>query len=322
MRTHPIQAPLRQLFAAIGLGLALSLGACGTKHQHHRSSVESRGTDWKAEGSVSTAPLQLTSPLVGDSFLSLSVQSERIEREYSFDMVRHESRQSRDPNVMAMAVGVTTLGLFCLVSDDCFGDSGEWRGGNARRENVQPTGRVRPLVEPYDGRVSADVLVQAFDAGGAMIDQLQSSVSGNGKLRVPVKTLAEQLPRRPAQLRVTTTLRSVQTEPTRQTLGAVELAPMRLYAEQWLPPAEQQALLIARLKPQLLAGDHRGALKNFAGLQALPITLPDSFLYLHAQSLLKTGARDQGYQYLQKYITASGESGTYATEARAQLALP
>jgi len=315
-----IEARPQRLFAA---GLALALAACGTQHMHHREHVQGQGSEWRAEGSVSEAPLALVSPRIDGSNLSFEVQSRRIEREYVFDLVVYESRRSQDPNLAAVAVGVTTLGLFCLVSsDECFGKSGNWQASDPQRNNVKPSGRTRPLLERYDAGVGADVLLQGFDAAGSVIGQATARASGKGTLRVPVKTLAEQLPQRPERVRVTTTLRVAQTEPAREVLSAEQLAPMRLYAEHWLPPSERQALYIARLKPQLLAGDHAEALKNFAGLEALPVTLPDSFLYLYAQSLLKTGARDQGRQYLQKYLTASGDAGAYVTEARAQLALP
>jgi hypothetical protein len=301
--------------------LALALGACGSTQLHYRSTLQGTGSEWRAAGSAAEAPLALVSPRFEGNFLSLGVESRRFERQFVYDLYVDETRRSQDPNLAAVAVGVTTLGLFCLASaTECFGSSGEWRASAPERRNERPSGLTRPLVEPYDGSVSASVLLQGFDSAGGVIGQAQSSVSGKGRLRVPVKTLAEQLPQRPAQVRITTTLRSAQTEPARHTLAAAELAPMQLYAEHWLSPPERQALYIARLKPQLLAGDHRGALQNFAALEALPVALPDSFLYLYAQSLLKTGAREPGRQYLQKYLTASGEGGTYAAEARAQLA--
>ena len=80
--------------------------------------------------------------------------------------------------------------------------------------------------------------------------------------------------------------------------------------------------MIARLKPQLLAGDHREALANFAQLEALPVTLPTSFHFMYGRSLLMAGERERGRQYLQKYLVAAGESGLYVADARALIGNP
>lgn len=319
MRNESAPSPLRLLCCLV---LALALAACGTKRVHERSSIQGQSSEWHVQGSVAEAALMLTRPRVDGDSLSFAVQSQRTEHEIVFDIVVHESRRSQDANLFSIAAGVTTLGLYCLVaSDDCFGKTGQWRSSDPERTNPRPSGRTRPLVEAFTDKVGADVLLQGFDGAGSFIGQAESRLTAaQGRLQVPVKTLAEQLPRRPATVRVTATLRVAKTEPAREALGVAELGAMKLAAEHWLPASERQAIVIGRLKTRLLQSDHARALDEFAALEALGVDLPASFLYMYAQSLIKTGAREKGQDYLQRYIVASGEQGTYAAEARAQIA--
>ncbi|WP_326539734.1 hypothetical protein [Pseudorhodoferax sp.] len=304
------------------LGLALVLAACGDRHLQHRVIEAGRGTEWQTEGRVETAPLLLASPRFDDKGLSFAVLSRRVEREYGFDTYYDETRSVKDPNVLAMAVGATTMGLFCLVSsDECFGDTGRWNRSGKRKRNVAPTGRTRPLDEKYNGRVTAAVQLRGFDAAGAPLGLVEADYATNqGLLNVPLKGLVEQMPARPDQVDVVAFIRERQVGTAKYRVSSAELLRLKPHAERWLPPAERQALVIARLKARLVDQDHAGALPHFAALEALPVKLPPSFLYLYAQSLLKTGARERGRDYLQKYLGASGEGGLYVDEARALLA--
>jgi hypothetical protein len=144
----------------------------------------------------------------------------------------------------------------------------------------------------------------------------------DGTLRLPLTNLMQQFPQRPRHLDILVTPRASATDPGHLALGREQLDPLPLYAEHWLPPAERQALVIARLKPQLLAGDHREALANFAQLEALPVTLPVSFHFMYGRSLLMAGERERGRAQLQKYLAVAGESGLYAADARAFLGTP
>lgn len=319
MSTHSLPPFTRALGLLL---LAAVLAGCGERHLQHRVIDAGRGAEWQTEGSVDSAPLVLGSPRFDGSALSFEVLSRRVQREYGFDTYYDETRRVKAPNVLAMAVGATTLGLFCVVSsDECFGDTGDWNRSSKRKRNVAPTGRTRPLVETYGSTVNARVQVQGLDAGGAQVAVTEADFTGSrGLLNVPLKGLVEQMPVRPAQLNVAAFVRNRQGGITQHRLSPAELARLQPSAEHWLPAAERQALVIERLKKRLIEGDHAGALPHFAALEALPVALPGSFLYMYAQSLLKTGARDRAHGYLQKYLDGSGENGLYAAEARALLA--
>lgn len=304
--------------------LALCLGACGTSNVHVRETPQGTGLEWRIDETKQSILAVSTASLEGD-MLKLPVEIRRVEREFEFDRYVEEARRTKSPDAVAAVTGsILTLGTYCLFrSEDCFGKSSEWDGAREVRRNERPTGNRRPRVDPYTEAVTADVVLQGQDADGTVMGSVPATVeTTDGTLRLPLKSLLEQFPQRPRHLDVLVTLRDPAAEPGHLALGREQLDPLPLQAEHWLPPTERQALVIARLKPQLLAGDHREALANFAQLEALPVTLPPSFHFMYGRSLLMAGERERGRQYLQKYLVAAGESGLYVADARALIGNP
>ena len=304
--------------------MALCLGACGTSNVHIRETPQGTGLTWRIDESKQAILAVPSASLEGDTLL-FPVVIRHVEREFEFDRYVEEARRTKSADAVAAVTGsILTFGTYCLFrSEDCFGKSSGWGDAQEVRRNERPTGNRRPRVDPHTDAVTADVVLQGQDADGTVMGSVPAVVeTTDGTLRLPLKSLLEQFPQRPRHLDVLVTLRDPAAEPGHLALGREQLDPLPLYAEHWLPPTERQAVVIARLKPQLLAGDHREALANFAQLEALPVALPASFHFMYGRSLLMAGERERGRQYLQKYLVAAGESGLYAADARAFLGTP
>lgn len=246
----------------------------------------------------------------------------RVEREYSFDQRVRESRRTQDPSLFkAVTLSVATFGVGCAVmSDDCFGKTGAWQQDAPQRINVKATGRTRPLLEPHLQTTAARVVLEGFDAQGSVGSIEEVHVFRQGELVVPVKAMAERLPRRPDLAELTVSLSERLNEPGRYALGAEQLAPMRLQAERWLPAAERQRLILARLKPLLAAGDHGAAVAQYEALGTLGLPLAESFYYFYAQSLRQAGQAERARGLLEQYQAVSDGKGVYSEAARQQLA--
>jgi hypothetical protein len=313
--------PLRTLaIAAVSMGLA----ACGTSSTQVRETPQGPGLTWRIDESKQAILAVPSASLEGDTLL-FPVEIRRVEREFAFDGYVREALHTKSPDAVAAVTGsILTLGTYCLFrTEECVGTSTGWSEAQEIRRNERPTGNSRPRVDPHTEAVTADVLLQAQDADGTVMGSVPAVVeTTDGKLRLPLTNLLQQFPQRPRHLDVLVKLRDPAAEPWHLTLGREPLDPLPLYAEHWLPPAERQALVIARLKPQLLAGDLREALANFAQLEALPVTLPVSFHFMYGRSLLMAGERERGRAQLQRYLAVAGESGLYVTEARGFLGAP
>lgn len=312
-----------RLFNAALAALALVLTGCGTVRHEQRTVSAGNGTEWRAQGEAAGAPLQLGAPSIEGGTLALPLQTRRIEREFAFDLQVVEGRRTQDASLLkTVTLSVATFGLGCaLMSDDCFGKTGEWRGGDAQRVNERPTGRTRALVQPNAESVTALVSVEGVDANGTRGARIERTVrTRDGELRVPLKTLAEQMPQRPAQLEVVVALTERQREPARFTIEPERVAAMRLQAEAWLPPEQRRTLILARLKPLLVDGKHAAAVAQYEALAALELPLPESFHWFFAQSLREAGQAEKARAALERYQALSGGEGAYSEAARAQLA--
>ncbi len=312
-----LQRPLR-LMAALS---PLLLAGCGTVNYQERWVSAPSGTEWRAEGAAATVPLQLDTPTIDKDVFSLRLQSRRLEREFGFDQRVRESRRTQDPSLFkTVTLSVATFGVGCaIMSDDCFGKTGAWQADAPQRFNVKPTGRTRPLLETYAETVQARVVMEGFDAQGSVGTAEEVHVFRQGQLRVPLKALAERLPRRPDKAELTVRLNERLPQFGRYAIAGEQLTPLRLQAEHWLPAAERQRLILARLKPLLAAEDHRAAVAQFEALAALDLQPPESFYYLFAQSLRGAGQAERARGQLEKYQAVSEGRGVYSEAAREQL---
>ncbi len=314
--------PLRRPLCLVAAVSSLLLAGCGTVNHQERWVAAASGTEWRAEGVASSAPLRLHEPRIDQEVFSLSLQSQRLEREYSFDQRVRQSRRTQDPSLFkTVTLSVATFGVGCaLMSDDCFGKTGDWQSDSPQRVNVKATGRTRPLLESYAAAVSARVVMEGFDEQGSVGTAEEVQVFRQGEMRLPLKRLAERLPRRPDKALLTVTLNERLDRPGRYDIAAEQLTPLQLRAEHWLPAAERQRLILARLKPLLAADDHRAALVQYEALTALGLPQPESFHYFFAQSLRRAGQPDRARELLEKYQAVSDGKGVYSDTAREQLA--
>jgi hypothetical protein len=324
MNMNPILPGTRAIRTLAIAAFSLGLAACGTSSTQVRETPQGPGLTWRIDESKPAVLAVPRASLEGDTLL-FPVEIRRVELEFAFDRYVEESIRTKSPDAFAAVTGsILTFGTYCLFStEDCFGKSTGWGNPQEIRRNERATGNSRPRVEQHTEAVTADVLLQGQDADGTVMGSVPAVVeTTDGTLRLPLTNLMQQFPQRPRHLDILVTPRASATDPGHLALGREQLDPLPLYAEHWLPPAERQALVIARLKPQLLAGDHREALANFAQLEALPVTLPVSFHFMYGRSLLMAGERERGRAQLQKYLAVAGESGLYAADARAFLGTP
>lgn len=301
----------------MALSLSLVLAACGTTSTETRIHHLGTDTEWRTLVSSGDTVHRLGPARQTSDALVWALQERRTEQAWTFDRTVEQTRNVQDPNLLALPLGVMTLGAACL-DGECFGKSGYWQHSerDVRRENHRPTGETRVSWVASQASLTWTAALHAIDASGQIVESVKRPVtSAGGQLTVPVKAWAQALAQRPKALLVELTggrpaaVTSVRIDET-------AIGGLALFAEQWLTTPELYQHLASALAARLRAGEHAQALELFARIEKMPVKKPESFHYFYARSLAAVGKPAQARAQARQYLSAFGEDGKYVAQAR------
>lgn len=306
--------------AAIALSLVLS--ACGTTSVETRTHHLGTDTEWRPLAPSGSVVYRLGNQRQTAGALTWALQEQRTEQAWKFDRIVQQQRNVQDGNLLAVPLGVMTLGAACL-DGECFGKTGEWwhNERDVKQSNHRSTPETRINWVPSQASLSWTASLHSLDANGRVKESVKRVVtSAKGQLTVPVKAWAQTLSERPRALHVELTdghppgLTSVR-------LDEAATTGLALFAEHWLTTPELYQHLANALASRLRDNEHTQALDLFAKIEKLPVNKPESFHYFYARSLAAVGKRAEARAQATQYLSAFGGNGKYVVQAK-ELAQP
>lgn len=304
------------------LVLSLLVSSCGTTSTETRIHHLGTDTEWRTMAPSGPVVYRLGNPRQTADALNWVLQEQQTEQAWAFDRLVQQSRDVQDPNLLALPLGVMTLGAACL-DGECFGKSGHWqhRESEVRRSNFRPTGETRTSWVTSQASLTWTAVLHSIDAGGRVQDSVKRVVtSAGGQLTVPVKSWAQTFSQRPRGLLVELT-NGLLPGATTVRLDDAATANLTLFAEHWLTTSELYEHLSGALARRLRANEHTHALELFARIDKLPVKKTESFHYFYARSLAAVGKRSEARAQATQYLSDHGNSGKYVAQAR-ELAQP